>query len=141
MRFIPSTVDASDSVAHARALIEEHRINLLPVLSGNRLVGIVTDRSLRKPAGSSCKRLDRIVRRNPDRVRVKSIMRADAPITTPADTLWTAAKLMRRERIKALPVVEDGQLRGVVSFRDIRAALLAVSARAKKTSHSAHVSL
>jgi CBS domain-containing protein len=67
-------------------------------------------------------------------------MRKAAPVTVPADTLWVAAKLMRRERLKALPVVEDGQLRGVVSFGDIRAALqAAASARAKKTSRSIRV--
>jgi CBS-domain-containing membrane protein len=36
-----------DSVAHARALLEEHRINQPPVLLDNHLVGIVTDRDLR----------------------------------------------------------------------------------------------
>ena len=36
-----------DSVAHARAFIEEHRINQLPVVRNGLLVGIVTDRDLR----------------------------------------------------------------------------------------------
>ena len=41
------TVKPLDSVAHARALIEEHRINQLPVVKDGRLMGIVTDRDLR----------------------------------------------------------------------------------------------
>ncbi len=36
-----------DTAAHARTLMEQHRINQLPVLRGPRLVGIVTDRDLR----------------------------------------------------------------------------------------------
>jgi CBS domain-containing protein len=41
------TVKPRDSVTHARALLEEHRINQLPVIVNRRLVGIVTDRNLR----------------------------------------------------------------------------------------------
>ena len=60
MKFMPWTVQPSDSVAHARALLDEHRINHLPVLSKGKLVGVVNARdlqpeqdSLRSAAGSS----------------------------------------------------------------------------------------
>ena len=36
-----------DSIQHARDLMEEHRINQLPVVVNGRLVGIITDRNLR----------------------------------------------------------------------------------------------
>jgi CBS domain-containing protein len=51
MKFVVHTVKPHDSVAHARALLEEHRINQLPVLFDNHLVGIVTDRDLRDADG------------------------------------------------------------------------------------------
>src|SRR5262249_34689279 len=41
------TVKPRDSIAHARAIMEEHRVNQLPVVVDDRLVGIVTDRDLR----------------------------------------------------------------------------------------------
>jgi CBS domain-containing protein len=41
------SVKPLDSIAHARALLEVHRINQLPVVKGGVLVGIVTDRDLR----------------------------------------------------------------------------------------------
>ena len=41
------TVKPHDSVAHARAILGEYRINQLPVVARNKLVGIVTDRDLR----------------------------------------------------------------------------------------------
>ena len=41
------TVKPRDSIAHARALLEEHRINQLPVIVNGNVVGIVTDRDLR----------------------------------------------------------------------------------------------
>src|SRR5438094_4113682 len=53
MKFMPCTVGPSDSVAYARALLDERRINHLPVLSRGRLVGIVTCRDLRAGAASA----------------------------------------------------------------------------------------
>jgi len=45
---VPShTVKPYDSVAHARAILEQYRINQLPVVVNERLTGIVTDRDLR----------------------------------------------------------------------------------------------
>ena len=41
------TVKPQDNAYHARELLEEHRINQLPVTVGAELVGIVTDRDLR----------------------------------------------------------------------------------------------
>ena len=48
----PLTVRPHDSVAHARALLKEHRINQLPVTLNGTLVGIVTDRDLRDAMGA-----------------------------------------------------------------------------------------
>jgi CBS domain-containing protein len=41
------TVKPRDSAGHAREVMEKHRINQLPVVIDDRLVGIVTDRDLR----------------------------------------------------------------------------------------------
>jgi hypothetical protein len=46
MTFTPRTVAPSDSVAHARALLDEYRISHLPVLARGKLVGMVTVRDL-----------------------------------------------------------------------------------------------
>ena len=40
-------VKPHDSVRHAREILEQYRINQLPVVQRDRLVGIVTDRDLR----------------------------------------------------------------------------------------------
>ena len=50
MRFMPCIVEPADSVAHTRALLDERRINHLPVVSKGRLVGIVSSRDLRAGA-------------------------------------------------------------------------------------------
>lgn len=91
------------TVADARALTREHRIRHLPVLDAGRLVGIVTDRDLRE-AGQG---------------RVGDIMQGDVITTHPLDPVGEAARLLSEHRIGCLPVVQGGELVGIVSETDL----------------------
>lgn len=123
------TVKPRDSVAHARALLEERRINQLPVVVNGRLVGIVTDRDLRDAvstatAASAEAAGARPELMNPDSIPVEAVMTAKAMFVRPDDPMEKAAALMRRERIGALPVVEGRALRGIVTRADILRAFI-----------------
>jgi len=120
MKFMPWTVQPSDSVAHARALLDEYRINHLPVLSKGKLVGIVRTRDLQASKRSAqAPALKRALETRPDRVRVASVMTTKVPNARPSDTLADAADLMRRKHVRALPVVEQAHLRGIITRSDI----------------------
>ena len=120
MRFMPYTVEPSDSVAHARALLEEHHIKHLPVIFEERLVGIVSAHDVmpRTFSGRHPK-LAKALDIYPDRVRVKSVMTTEVRTVKPSDNLGYAAQLMRRAHIGALPVLEDGRLAGIISRSDL----------------------
>lgn len=131
------TVKPRDSVAHARALLEEHRINQLPVTVNGRLVGIVTDRDLRDAVNTQRVAAaeatgKRPVTLSPDAISVESAMTAKALTIRPGDTMEKAAALMRRERIGALPVLEGRSLRGIVTRSDVLEAFLALAAAPAK---------
>jgi acetoin utilization protein AcuB len=117
----PLTVRPHDSVAQARALLKEHRINQLPVKLNGTLVGIVTDRDLRDAMGAiyaaaeasenppPAERRGQVIAED---IAVETVMTANAITIEPHDTMERAAVVMRRERIGALPVVHRGELRG-----------------------------
>lgn len=119
------TVKPRESVAHARALMEEHRVNQLPVLVNGKLVGIVTDRDLRdatsamqtsaKVAGASLSREDA----TPELIPVEAVMSAKVLVLKPQDTIQKAAGLMRRERIGGIPVVDRGRIVGIITRSDV----------------------
>jgi acetoin utilization protein AcuB len=120
MKFMPWTVQPSDSVAHARALLDEHRINHLPVLSKGQLVGIVSNRDLQaSKLPRKAPAIKRALKTRPDRVRVASVMTTNVRIAKPSDTLTDAADLMLREHVGALPVMEQAHLRGIITRSDI----------------------
>jgi len=52
-------------------------------------------------------------------MKVREIMTADIKKATPDNTLTDIAAMMRDEDVGALPVVQDGELRGIVTDRDI----------------------
>jgi CBS domain-containing protein len=120
MRFMPCTVEPSDSVAHARALLDERRIRHLPVVSNERLVGIVSAHDLEARTFSRRRSaLAKALETHPDCVRISSVMTAEVRTVTPSDNLVYAAQLMRRKHMSALPVLERGRLAGIISWSDL----------------------
>jgi len=132
MKLPVHTVKPQDSVAHARAILEEHRINQLPVVVNRRLVGIVTDRDLRdapaavEVAAAAVAGASRTQAPHPERIPVEAVMTTNVLTLTPADKVEDAARLMRRERIGAIPIVERGALVGIVTRSDILDAFVLV---------------
>jgi acetoin utilization protein AcuB len=132
MRFMPCTVAPSDSVAHARALLEELRVNHLPVIFKERVVGIVTTRDLTVGALSRKRsKLAESLKMHPDRVKVKSVMTTEVRTVEPSDNLGHAMQLMQLAHIGALPVIEHGRLVGTISWSD----LVGVLPDAKRQAH------
>lgn len=118
----------SDAPQLAFKLMQERRIRHLPVVERGKLVGIVSDRDVRKSFfrdtveilddGEALTRLAQ-----PTDLRV--IMRRNARTIGPSSTLADAAGLMVERTIGALPVVEDDELIGIISETDLLKALIA----------------
>ncbi|HEU4343083.1 MAG TPA: CBS domain-containing protein [Candidatus Binatia bacterium] len=113
-------IETYDSIAVARQLMAKHRINQLPVLENDRLVGIVTDRDVRDAYPTSMmigrtKEIDQFAAT----YTVEEIMTHDVLTVDPEMALATAVGLLRRHRIGALPVVKNKKLVGIITRSDI----------------------
>ena len=109
------------TAATALAVCRERRIRHLPVLKEGRLVGIVSDRDLRSatPALGDPARAAAL-----QEVLVEDVMTRDLVTAFPDDPIEHAANVMRERRIGCLPVVEGGELVGILSSSDVMAALV-----------------
>jgi acetoin utilization protein AcuB len=128
MKKHPHTVKARDTIQHARELMEQHRINQLPVVHGGELVGIVTDRDLRDAYPSVLADPMRKASPDPHDVLVDSVMTANVITMTATEGIVAAASLMRRERVGALPIVDGKNLVGILTRSDLLEALIAFGA-------------
>ena len=77
---------------------------------GERLVGIFTERDVLRLAGQDGGIGD---------PRVRDVMTREPVTVTPDDDVVDAAAVMGERRIRHLPVVQDGNLCGVVGIRDV----------------------
>ena len=105
------TVSSDTSVYDAVRRLGEKRIGALPVVEDGQIAGIISERDV----------IYRLRDHGPEMLDwpVSRIMSAPA-ITTSSDTeVLSALALMTQRRIRHLPVVEDGEIRGIVSIGDL----------------------
>jgi acetoin utilization protein AcuB len=126
-------VETFDSIAVARQLMAKHRVNQLPVLDNDNLVGIVTDRDVRDAYPTSlmidrAKEIDRFA----EKVTVETVMTHDVFIVQPETPLMAAVALLRRHRIGALPVMKHKELVGIITRSDILDFVLSANGGSKR---------
>ena len=106
-----ATISAGASVREAVAILGERRIGALPVVESGRISGIMSERDViycLKDYGAEV--LDWPISR---------VMSSPAITVEPSTSVLTAMALMTQRRIRHLPVVANGEIRGIVSIGDL----------------------
>ena len=123
------TVDANDSVVDATKKLKENDIRMLPVISKGKLVGIVTDRDLKKASASDATTLEvHELLYLISKIKVKEIMTKN-PITVPFDfTVEEAAEVLMKNKISGVPVVNGrNQISGIITQDDLFRAMISLT--------------
>ena len=105
------TATPSQSLTDAAKLMKLEDVGSIPVVDGDRLIGVLTDRDIvvRGIADGS----------DPNAVQVGAIASRDVVTVRSDDDLDEALRLMAQHQVRRLPVVDDGQLVGVVATADV----------------------
>ena len=110
------TVDAEEPVLQAIQLMADKYIGALPVMRGNSLVGLVSERDYARKV---------ILRgRSSAETPVWEIMESPVVTVHPEDTVNHCMQLVTDKRIRHLPVIEKGKLIGIVSIGDLVKAVI-----------------
>jgi acetoin utilization protein AcuB len=115
------TTKPESCLMDAFELMRDHRIRHVPVLDGDKLVGIVSDRDIRSALPvrhaleQGCASLGESLLGAP----VAQVMSVMPFRVAPDASIREAAQIMCREKVGALPVVERGRLVGILSAEDI----------------------
>ena len=108
----PRTVKQGDSVVEAAKLMKGEDTGIAPIVDGDRLVGVVTDRDI----------AIRVVAegRDPSSTKVEDVASQNLVTIDPQQELDEALRLMAQHQVRRLPVVEeDGKLVGIVAQADV----------------------
>lgn len=128
------TLEVTEPMQHAINVMMDNHISMLPVMEEGKLVGIVTDRDLKRASPSDATLMDiQQVLYHLSRLEVGAIM-SRYPITVPEDfTVEETAEVLLSNRISGCPVVDkDGNIKGIVTKNDLFKALIALSGLTKR---------
>jgi CBS domain-containing protein len=113
LRVLTVTPDETVQLAIARML--EENVGSVAVCEGNHLVGIFTERDVLRLAGENSEL---------QALKIGDVMTRRVLTVSPDDDILAAGALMADRRIRHLPVVQDGQVMGIVGLRDVTRSLL-----------------
>jgi CBS domain-containing protein len=108
----PCSIDADKSVAYAAKMLRDEDVGVAPIVEGDKLIGVLTDRDI----------AIRVVAegRSPDQVAVRDVASKQVVTIDPQQNLDEALRIMATHKVRRLPVVEeDGKLVGVVAQADV----------------------
>jgi len=108
----PCTIDADKSVAYAAKMMRDEDVGLAPIVEGDKLIGMLTDRDIAIRVVAEGK--------DPDQVTVREVASKQVVTIDPQQDLDEALRIMAKHQVRRLPVVEeDGRLVGVVAQADV----------------------
>jgi CBS domain-containing protein len=108
----PCAIDADKSVAYAAKMMKDEDVGLAPIVEGDKLIGTLTDRDITIRVVAEGK--------DPNGTIVREVATTEVVTIDPQQDLDEALRLMARNQVRRLPVVEeDGKLVGVVAQADV----------------------
>lgn len=104
-------IPLNSTVIDAVKIMVGHDVGALPVLDGDRLVGVFSERDLMK----------RVIVQglDPRTTRIADVMTRELWAAEVTDDHTVAMKIMSEQRIRHLPVLAGGNLTGFISLRDL----------------------
>ena len=108
----PKTVQTTSTLVETARKMKELNVGFMPVMDGNALVGVVTDRDIAMRAVAE--------EMYPNETNAEDIMSANVHVVSPDTSLEEAGEIMEKFRIRRLPVVDEfGVLVGICALGDI----------------------
>ena len=108
----PCAIDADKPVAYAAKMMRDEDVGLAPIVEGQKLVGTLTDRDIAIRVVAEGK--------DPETTSVREVATTRLVTIDPDQDLDEALRLMAKNQVRRLPVVEeDGRLAGVVAQADV----------------------
>ena len=106
-------VAATDSVAHVKNELVRRKVSVLPVMSGDKLVGTITERDLSSALYHT---------RDPiDEIEASQVMRKTPPMVDPSDSPEQVARVMSKAKVGSVTVFdkENKEVMGIITKTDI----------------------
>jgi len=114
------TLTADQNLKEALGLMQRHHIRHVPVVEGERVVGIVTDRDVRRAtpsllSGADQDQYERVL----TGTKVSQVMTRNPYTVTPSMKVRDVVKILLDRKFESVPVVESDRLVGIMTVTDM----------------------
>jgi len=118
------TLEEEQSLRDALSLQQRHKIRHIPIVTDGDVVGILTDRDLKRASpsllsGISQEKYDELL----DSTLVSQVMTRNPRTVTPETSLKEVAEILVKHKFGSLPVIDANQLVGIITDIDLLGAL------------------
>ena len=104
------TIACNETLLHAAQLMKQHDVGFLPVMDGERIIGVITDRDL----------VIRAIAEQKDMLEeVQKVCTEKIVHIEPEAMLDEAAEKMSRNQVRRLVVSKNGKLHGIITLADL----------------------
>ncbi|MEP1032012.1 CBS domain-containing protein [Ekhidna sp.] len=115
------TVNITNSLKEANDLFNKHHIRHIPVVSGDKLIGIISQTDILRISfgntfGNDQEGSDDAIF---EMLSINQVMKHSPETVSPEDTIKSAAEIFTKREFHALPVVKDEKLVGIITTTDI----------------------
>jgi CBS domain-containing protein len=105
------TVSPGATVFEAIQLLAQKNIGALPVVEGDKVIGMFSERDYTRKVALAGKTSQKTL--------VREIISTDVVTATPHNTIEDCMRLMTEKRVRHLPILENGKIVGLISIGDL----------------------
>ena len=115
----------SNKFSQVQKLFLDYNVHHLPVMDGDKLVGIISSNDVMRFYAKNLIKLQRIDEQALDNAfKIDDLMTKNPVTISSNDSIKKAAELFHQHKFHSLPVVDNGEIKGIVTTRDLMDYLL-----------------
>lgn len=114
----------TNTLHELRELIEENKIHHVPIVSGNKVIGMITSSDIMRISYVSNYDGGTVETSVYDALSVEQVMSKDIQTVSPDITVREATEIFTKNNFHALPVVDGDNIVGIITTKDILKFLL-----------------
>lgn len=113
------SVNATQSMHEVAALIKGKNIRHVPVVSGDKIIGMLSNTDLQKISFVNTVDGDNLTTAMYDNLSIEQVMTKNVTTVDQEDTILDVATILSKNEFHALPVTDGGKLVGIVTTTDL----------------------
>jgi CBS domain-containing protein len=113
------TVNKTQSIKEVSDIIKDKNIRHVPVVSGEKIIGMLSKVDLQKISFVNTVDSDDLTTALYDGLNIEQVMTKDVKVVQKSDTIYEVASILSKNEFHSLPVVEQDKLVGIVTTTDL----------------------